>query len=119
MNHLTFTALADPHRFQIVELLRARPLSVGEIADQLNLRQPQTSKHLRVLSDAGLITVHPQANRRICHLQPTAFHDLDDWLGRYRSLWEARLDRLDDYLRSLPPEETHQATDPTEPGDSP
>ncbi|MDK2013103.1 MULTISPECIES: ArsR/SmtB family transcription factor [unclassified Deinococcus] len=117
MNHLTFTALADPHRFQIVELLRDRPHTVGEIAEQLGLRQPQTSKHLRVLADAGLVHMEPQANRRIAHLQPTAFRDLDDWLTRYRPLWEARLDRLDDYLRTLPPEPpTH---DPTEPGGSP
>ena len=117
MNHHTFTALADPHRFQIVELLRERPHSVGEIADRLGLRQPQTSKHLRVLVGAGLIDLHPQANRRIAHLSPTPFRDLDDWLTRYRPLWEERLDRLDDYLRTLPPEEP--TPDPTEPGGSP
>jgi DNA-binding transcriptional ArsR family regulator len=117
LNHHTFTALADPHRFQIVELLRERPHSVGEIADRLSLRQPQTSKHLRVLTDAGLVHMEPQANRRIVHLSPTAFRDLDDWLTRYRSLWEARLDRLDDYLRTLPPEAP--TPDPTEPGGSP
>ncbi|MXV18083.1 ArsR/SmtB family transcription factor [Deinococcus xianganensis] len=117
MNHHTFTALADPHRFQIVELLRERPHSVGEIADRLGLRQPQTSKHLRVLTDAGLVHLEPQANRRIAHLSPTPFRDLDDWLTRYRPLWEERLDRLDDYLRTLPPEDP--APDPTEPGGSP
>ena len=66
---------------------------------------------------AGLIALHPQANRRVAHLRPTPFRDLDDWLTRYRPLWEERLDRLDDYLRTLPPEEP--TPDPTEPGGSP
>ena len=89
----------------MVELLRHQPLSVGEIASQLHLNQPQTSKHLRVLSDAGLIHVQPQANRRICHLRPDALRDLDTWIAHYRELWEGRLDRLGDYLQTLPPDD--------------
>jgi DNA-binding transcriptional ArsR family regulator len=74
---------------------------VGEIAASLNLRQPQTSKHLRVLSDAGVIEVRASANRRICSLRPEAFRELDDWLGRYRQLWEERFDHLEDYLHKI------------------
>lgn len=85
----------------MVELLRQEPLTVGEIAVRLNMRQPQTSKHLRVLSDAGIIDVQASANRRICHLRPEAFRELDDWLARYRQLWEERFDNLDDYLQQL------------------
>ncbi|GGO24026.1 ArsR/SmtB family transcription factor [Deinococcus humi] len=101
MNIETLQALADPQRFQMVELLRQQPLTVGEIAARLDLRQPQTSKHLRVLSDAGVIEVQASANRRICSLRPEAFQELDDWLGRYRELWEERFDNLEDYLHKI------------------
>ncbi|PTA69464.1 ArsR/SmtB family transcription factor [Deinococcus arcticus] len=101
MNTQTFQALADPHRLQMVELLRGAPLTVGELAARLDLKQPQASKHLRVLSDAGLIELRPQANRRICHLRPEPFQDLDDWLATFQELWKERFDRLDDYLRQL------------------
>ncbi|WP_415787477.1 ArsR/SmtB family transcription factor [Deinococcus saxicola] len=90
MNSATFHALADSQRFQTVELLRQEPLTVGEIAVRLNMRQPQTSKHLRVLSDAGVIDVQASANGRICHLRSEVFRELDDWLARFRQLWEER-----------------------------
>ncbi len=85
----------------MVELLRREPLTVGEIAARLQLRQPQTSKHLRVLSDAGVIDVQTSANRRICSLRPDAFRELNDWLASYRQLWEQRFDTLDGYLQTL------------------
>lgn len=112
VNPHTFQALADPHRLQMVELLRHAPLTVGELAERLGLRQPQASKHLKVLSDAGLVELRPQANRRICHLRPEPFQALDDWLGTFQQLWEARFDRLDTYLQQLqaPP------ADPAPPG---
>ncbi|MCM3762520.1 metalloregulator ArsR/SmtB family transcription factor [Alkalihalobacillus oceani] len=99
MNAQTFSALAEPNRLGIVDLLLQGPLPVGEIAKQLQLNQPQTSKHLRVLCDAGLVEVQPVANRRIYGLKPESFQELDRWLDSYRRLWEARLDRLDDYLK--------------------
>lgn len=101
MNAQTFSALAEPNRLAIVDLLLEQPLPVGEIAEKLKLNQPQTSKHLRVLSEAGLVEVQPVANRRIYRLKPEPFQELDKWLDSYRRLWEARMDRLDDYLRVL------------------
>jgi DNA-binding transcriptional ArsR family regulator len=95
------SALAEPNRLHIVELLRERRLTVGEIADRLGLRQPQVSKHLRVLSDAGLVEVHPIANRRIYKLRAEPFKELDSWLESYRRVWDERFDRLDDYLQDL------------------
>jgi DNA-binding transcriptional ArsR family regulator len=74
---------------------------VGEIADRLRLRQPQVSKHLRVLSDAGIVKVHAIANRRIYKLRPEPFKELDAWLESYRRVWDERFDRLDDYLQEL------------------
>lgn len=101
MNMTTLSALAEPNRLHIVELLREGPLSVGEITERIGLRQPQVSKHLRVLSDSGLVEVHPSANRRIYNLQPQPFMEFDDWITSFRIIWEDRFDRLDDYLREL------------------
>jgi len=102
------SALAEPNRMQIVELLRENPLTVGEIADSLQLRQPQASKHLRVLSEAGLIEVQAVANRRICKLRPDPFKELDVWLESYRHMWEEQYDRLDDYLQVMQSKEAEQ-----------
>lgn len=76
MNTQTFSALAEPNRLNIVELLLEDSLSVGEIAAKLKLNQPQTSKHLRVLSEAGLVEVQPIANRRIYKLRQEPFQEL-------------------------------------------
>lgn len=99
--HSTLSALADPNRFQIIELLRAGPLTVGEIAERLGLQQPQVSKHLRVLSEAGLVEARPVANRRYYKLRPQPFQELNAWLDTFKSIWDDRLDRLDDYLQEL------------------
>ncbi|MGM0878596.1 MAG: ArsR/SmtB family transcription factor [Bacillota bacterium] len=97
----TLNALAEPNRLHIVELLRDGPLTVGEIAERLGLLQPQTSKHLRVLSESGLVEVQAIANRRIYKLRQQPFQDLDHWLESFHSVWHERFDRLDDYLREL------------------
>ena len=99
MNPVTFSALAEPNRFHIVELLRDKPRGVGELVDTLHIRQPQVSKHLKVLADAGIVEVHPQANQRIYELSPKRFQEIDAWLEKYRKLWEARFDRLDASLQ--------------------
>ncbi|AJY75353.1 ArsR/SmtB family transcription factor [Paenibacillus beijingensis] len=101
MNMTTLSVLAEPNRYHIVELLRDGPLTVGEIVEQLGLQQPQVSKHLRVLSDTGIVEVHPSANRRIYKLRPQPFIELNEWIHSFRRTWEERLDRLDDYLRVL------------------
>ncbi len=97
----TFSALAEPNRLQIVELLRHRPLPVGQIAGQLRLNQPQVSKHLRVLSDAGLVEMRPVAQQRIYALRPEPLRELDAWLERYRRLWDDRMDRLEEVVHEL------------------
>lgn len=94
-------SLAEPTRWNIVELLKKGPLAVGEIAEELGLRQPQISKHLKVLSEAGIVAVHPIANRRVYQLNPEPFQELQEWAESYRHLWEERFDRLDDYLMKV------------------
>jgi DNA-binding transcriptional ArsR family regulator len=107
----TLTALAEPNRLKIVELLRRGPRAVGSIAEELGLRQPQASKHLRVLSDAGVIAVQPVAQQRIYRLRPEAFRELHSWTESYRLLWEERLDRLDDVLQDLQAKENNDHHD--------
>lgn len=97
----TLGALAEPNRLNIVELLRDGPSSVGDIATRLGLRQPQVSKHLRVLSGAGVVEVHPRAQQRIYQLRAQPFQELDAWLASYRHVWDARLDRLETYLQNV------------------
>ena len=99
MNPMIFQALAEPNRFQIVELLRDKPMAVGELVDTLHIRQPQVSKHLKVLADAGIVEVRPQANQRIYELSPQKFKEIDAWLEKYRKMWEDRFDRLDAFLQ--------------------
>jgi len=99
----------EPNRVQIVELLRDGPLTVGEITERLGLQQPQVSKHLKVLSEADIVEVQPQANRRIYRLRREPFQELEAWLQTFRRLWEERFDRLDDYLLELQATEQHSS----------
>jgi DNA-binding transcriptional ArsR family regulator len=94
----TFSALADPHRRAVLELLRERPRAVGELVQRLGLTQPGTSKHLRVLRDAGLVRTSTDAQRRIYALDTGPLADLDVWLEPYRRMWERRLDALERHL---------------------
>ena len=84
----TFKALAEPSRLQIVDLLIREPLAVGILAERLGIRQPQASKHLRALRDSGLVEVRPNAQRRVYALRAQPFREIENWLERYRSLWE-------------------------------
>lgn len=101
MNAETFRALGEPSRLQIVELLRARPFSVGEIADTLAIRQPQVSKHLRVLAETGIVSAIPMARQRIYHLEAEPFAVISDWVDSFERLWTTRLDSLDAYLKAV------------------
>ncbi len=97
----TFAALAEPTRLRIVELLRGGPLPVGAICDTLPMAQPQVSKHLRVLKEAGLVEVRPRAQQRIYELRAAPLRELGAWVERFRSLWEARFEQLDRLLVEL------------------
>jgi DNA-binding transcriptional ArsR family regulator len=97
----TFAALAEPNRFRIVELLRSGARTVNEIGERLELNQPQVSKHLRVLKNAGLVDVEPRAQQRIYELRAKPLRELHDWLERYRKVWEARFEALDELLVEL------------------
>lgn len=95
---MSFTALAEPSRRQILDLLRERERSVGELVDDLGLSQPGVSKHLRVLRDAGLVAVRIDAQRRIYQVRTEPLVEIDAWLAPYRRMWARSLDALEAHL---------------------
>src|SRR5262249_26169986 len=97
----TFSALADPTRRAILARLALGETSVSELAEPFDISLPAVSKHLKVLEGAGLIVRGREAQWRPCRLEPQALKGVDEWLEEYRRLWEQRLDRLEDYLRTL------------------
>jgi DNA-binding transcriptional ArsR family regulator len=98
----TFDVLAQPIRRSILDRLRERPRLVGELTEELELTQPSTSKHLRVLREAGLVTVRVDGPRRWYALRTEPLAELDAWLAPYRWMWESRLDRLGAHLDAMP-----------------
>ena len=98
MNAELLATLGEPKRLQIVEMLSSASKSVNELVTALHTSQPTVSKHLRVLRDAGIVRCEVVAQQRIYHLQSAPFQELDAWLQSYRSLWEGRLDALENYL---------------------
>ena len=97
----TFAALADPTRRAILARLALGETSVKELAEPFEISAPAISKHLKVLEKAGLISRGRDAQWRPCKLEPQALKSVDEWLERYRRLWEERFDRLEECLREL------------------
>ena len=93
-----FTALSDPTRQRIVEILTGGPLSAGEIVDQFDLSPQGISQHLKKLREARLVRVRPKAQQRIYELDPDGISELSDWIGRIRAFWSVKLDALEDEL---------------------
>ena len=102
----TFAALSDPTRRAILARLATGEATVTEVAAPFELSLPAISKHLKVLQRAGLIEQGRQAQWRPCRLTPEPLRDVADWVSQYKRHWEASLDRLDDYLRTLQTEST-------------
>ena len=97
-----FDVVAEPTRRRILDLLLERPRLVGELTDALGISQPGTSKHLRVLREAGLVHVRRDAQRRWYELRPEPLAAIDDWIAPYRRLWRDRLDALERHLDEMP-----------------
>jgi DNA-binding transcriptional ArsR family regulator len=97
----TFAALGEPNRLRIVEVLRDGPLSVGSIVERLGLGQPQASKHLRVLGEAGIVECEVRHRYRIYRLRPEPFDTVASWVNSFELLWQTRLDSLGALLSAL------------------
>jgi DNA-binding transcriptional ArsR family regulator len=93
-------AIADPTRRRIVELLAVRERTAGELVGEFNVSAPAISQHLKVLREAGLVTVRAEGQSRVQSLNPAGFGDLEDWLEQTRSVWSRRLDALERELRA-------------------
>ena len=89
-----FEVLSDATRRRIVEALRGGEQPVNELVERAGVHQSGVSRHLRILHEAGFVTMRPDGQRRLYSLRPEPFRELDDWLAPYRRLWEARLDRF-------------------------
>jgi DNA-binding transcriptional ArsR family regulator len=87
-------AVADESRRTLLETLARGPATAGELAELLPIARPGVSRHLRVLREAGLVEARQEAQRRVYSLRPEPLAEIDEWLGRYRALWEQRLDAL-------------------------
>ncbi len=89
-----FQALADPTRLRIVEAMKTGECAVGDIVERMDIQQSGVSRHLRILSEAGIVQMRPDGQRRLYSLRKEAFEQLDAWVTEYRRHWEARLDRF-------------------------
>jgi DNA-binding transcriptional ArsR family regulator len=93
--------VAEPNRREILALLLDGERSVGQLVDAMGLSQPNVSKHLKVLRDAGLVTVRPQTQQRMYRLRPAPLREIDEWLAPFRAAWNARLDALEAHLDTM------------------
>jgi DNA-binding transcriptional ArsR family regulator len=105
-----FNAIAEAARREILDVLRTGEKAVGTIVDNLAMSQPQVSKHLRVLSEVGLVRCRADGRHRLYSLEPARLRPLHDWLSRYEQMWNERLDRMDDYLKELQKRESSSDT---------
>ncbi len=114
-----FSALAEPNRRAILVLLLDEDRSAGEIVDALDVAQPTVSKHLRLLREAGIVEARVDANRRIYHLRPEPFAELEAWLLPFRRVWSSRLDALETFLDQHPDDRSTDPHHPDHDGDQP
>src|SRR5262249_40803185 len=103
-----FNAIAEARRREILDALMAGEMAVGAIVNDLSMSQPQVSKHLRVLSEVGLVRCRAEGGRRLYRLEPARLRPMQEWLAKYERAWNNRLDRVDDYLRELQQGEQQQ-----------
>lgn len=102
---LAFTALSDPTRRALVDRLATGPATVSELAAPLPISMPAVLQHLKVLEEGGLVRSEKVGRVRTCHLELKMLNSAQTWIDARRQMWERRLDRLDTFLATLPPEE--------------
>ena len=101
-----FNAVAEGRRREILDALITGEKAVGTLVTDLAMSQPQVSKHLRVLSEVGLVSCRADGRRRLYRLEPARLRPMHEWLVRYEQIWNERLDRMDDYLKELQEKES-------------
>ncbi len=105
MTHDVFHAISDPNRRAIVGLLARQRLTLNGVAEHFEISRPAVSKHIKVLSECGLVVVRQKGRERYCEARLEKLNEVSDWVDRYRKVWTERLDRLEEYLNELQAQE--------------
>ena len=101
MRRDVFQAIADPTRREIINLIAHKSLNLNSVAENFTISRPAISKHIKILTECGLIEIKQQGRERYCEARLEQLHEVSDWVEQYRQMWEQRLDSLDNYLRAL------------------
>jgi DNA-binding transcriptional ArsR family regulator len=101
MRRDVFQALSDPNRREILRLLANRKLTLNAVADHFSISRPAISKHMKILSQCGLVVIRQQGRERYCEVRLESLNEVEDWIVQYRQLWDQRLDRLEAYLKEI------------------
>jgi DNA-binding transcriptional ArsR family regulator len=100
MRRDVFQAIADPTRREIIQLLARQELNLNAVADQFNVSRPAISKHIKILTECGLITIHQRGRERFCEARLKSLREVSEWVERYRVFWTAKFDALEKFLNS-------------------
>ncbi len=101
MRRDVFQAIADPTRREILHLISSEPLNVNTVSENFDVSRTAIYKHIKILTECGLIVIKPQGRERFCEARLEKLHEVSDWVDQYRKIWTAKLDNLEDYLREL------------------
>jgi DNA-binding transcriptional ArsR family regulator len=101
MRRDVFQAIADPTRREILNMLAHKSLNLNAVAENFDVSRPAISKHIKLLTECGLITIHPQGRERMCEARLEKLSQVSDWVEQYRKFWNTKLDALEDYLHTL------------------
>ena len=101
MRRDVFQAIADPTRREIINLIAHQTLTPNGVADSFDVSRQAISKHIKILTECGIIVINQQGRERFCYVQPQVLNEVDDWLADFRKTWENRFDRLDSVLEKI------------------
>ena len=107
MRRDVFQAIADPTRRDIINLIAHKRLNLNAVAENFDISRPAISKHIKILTECGLITIEKEGRERYCEAQLDKLNEISEWVEQYRQFWEAKLDSLEIYLNKLQKKNTH------------
>jgi len=107
MRRDVFQAIADPTRRQIISLLARQSLNLNAVADKFEISRPAISKHIKILTECGLIKIHQEGRERYCEARLNKLNEVSDWVEQYKEFWTKKLDALEDYLQKLSKNKEH------------
>lgn len=110
MRRDVFQAIADPTRREIIHMLAGKSLNLNSVAEHFDVSRPAISKHIKILTECGLITIRQQGRERHCEAKLEKLHEVSDWVEQYRKMWNKKLDALEVYLEELQAKDKLQTT---------